>query len=385
MQKHNILFIVGSLHQAGAERSAYEIDTALNKNTFKVSILCLEKEKQISNTWNSRFYEKKHLDLGTHISYIDAYLNNKTYNLFERMFHKLTNSAFKKNRPKWKPAFYEFLNTFDVIHWMGEYNVVHSLPESINNKSLIHIMTAKFQEPDIYKAFNFKYPYHFISGFKKEEIKSELNQFENVKHTYFPLVLKIDSSENKWKFIDNPIKKIGIFTRLDRFKPLDPFLYGFQLLLDKLPNCELHIFGNGDPEKEGIFAFLERLAIREKVIFRGHQDDIIKTIDKEHLDLSWFQGYNNDRPAGYAGFDVCTTGTPLICWDFFPEPTNPFNDIYPHFKNLNEFTSESFKILTNKAAAETLSQAQFKDIEQSRNSKYFIHTLEETYQSIVTK
>lgn len=385
MSRLNILFVAGALHQAGAERFAYEVDSALDKNRFKISILCLEEENQASDRWKGRYYESLHLDLGTDINYIDAYLNNKTYNPFERIFHKLTNNTFKKDRPKWKPNLYHFLNSFDVVHWMGEYNFIHTLPEHLSKRSLIHIMTAKFQEPDIYKAFDFNASFHFISGFKEDEIKHELSEFKNVQHTYFPLVLKIEAKENRWKFRDSQVKKIGIFTRLDRFKPLDPFLYSFQLLLDKLPNCELHIFGSGDPVKEGVVNFLERLGIKERVIFRGHQDDIIAKINKEHLDVSWFQGYNNDRPAGYAGFDVCTTGTPLICWDFFPEPTKPFNTVYPHFKNLNEFASESFKILTNKAAAEALSQTQFKDIEQSRNSKYFIHTLEETYQSIATE
>lgn len=382
MHKLNILFVVGSLHQAGAERFAYEIDSALDKNKFKVSILCLETKKQSSITWNNRFYEKKHLDLGTEISYIDTYLNNKKQNLFERIFHKLTKNTFKKNKSKWKPLFYKFLNTFDVVHWMGEYTFIESVPDHIKQKSLIYIMSARFQDPDIYKTYNFKYHYHFMSGFKEEEIKYELNQFENVKYTYFPLVLRIDSGDNNWKFIDSPIKKIGIFTRLDRFKPLDPFFYSFQLLLDKQPNCELHIFGNGDPVKEGMISFLERLAIKNRVIFRGHQDDIVKMLNTEHIDVAWFQGYNNDRPAGYAGFDVCSTGTPLICWDFFPNPVTPFNSVYPHFKNLNEFVKESLKVLTDKQAAEKLSQAQYSDIEKARNSKYFIQVLEDTYQSI---
>lgn len=382
MHKHTILFVVGAFHQAGAERFAYEIDAALNKDKFKVSILCLEKKSQISNKWKDRFFEQKHLDLGTNIHYIDSYLNNKSYNLFERIFHKLTNNKFKKVKSKWKSSLGDFLDTFDVIHWIGEYNYIQSIPEKIKVKSLIHIMTAKFQDPDIYKAFNFKYWYHFMSGFKNEEIKYELNQFENIKHTYFPLVLKIDSEGNKWKFENSSIKKIGIFTRLDRFKPLDPFFYGFQLLLDELPNCELHIFGNGDPVKEGMISFVERLTIKDKVFFRGHQDDLVKTINNEHLDLSWFQGYNNDRPAGYAGFDVCTSGTPLICWDFFPNPVTPFNPVYPHFKNLNKFVKESLKVLTDKEAAEKLSQAQFIDVEKSRNSKNFIQILEDTYLSI---
>lgn len=385
MQKHKILFVVGALHRAGAERFAYEIDFALNKDKFDISILCLENQINHNVKWNERYYEKKHMELGTTIEYLDGFLENNTNGIMRRVFHKITKKKFKKNKGKWNPKFYSYLNTYDVVHWIGEYTFIHTAPEYIKKKSLIHIMTAKFQDSTIYNNFNHKDSYHFISGFKEDEKKHEFNQFNKVEHTYFPLVLNIVQKENKWKYTNSTVKKIGIFTRLDRYKPLDPFLYSFQLLLDKMPNCELHIFGNGDPVREGVTNILERLAITDKVFFRGHQEDIVKTLNIEHIDLSWFQGYNNDRPAGYAGFDVCTTGTPLICWDFFPEPNSPFNSVYPHFKNLNEFVSESFKVLTNKEAAEKLSHAQFNDIEQSRNSKYFIQILERAYQNIATQ
>ena len=382
MHKHKLLFIVGSLHQAGAERFAYEIDMALNKDTFEVSILCLEQASQISQNWSHRYYEPKHLALGTSIKYLDAFLNDVSENLFEKTINKLTKNKFKRKKFRWKPSFYHYLETFDVIHWMGEYTVIHNLPESIKKKSLINIMTAKFQDASLYKNFDFKYPYHFISGFKDDEQVFEFNQFTNLRHTYFPLVLKINPKKNTWRFAESTIKKIAIFTRLDRYKPLDPFFYSFQLLLDKLPNCELHIFGNGDPVQEGMLNFLERLAITNHVFFRGHQQDIVQTLNNEHIDLSWFQGYNNDRPAGYAGFDVCLAGTPLICWDFFPKPVKPFNAVYPHYKNLNQFVNHSIELLTNRHKAEKLSEAQFIEVSSSRNSQILIKTLEEAYQKI---
>ena len=44
MEKTKILFVVGGLHRAGAERFAYEIDAALDKMKFDVEIFCLEKK-----------------------------------------------------------------------------------------------------------------------------------------------------------------------------------------------------------------------------------------------------------------------------------------------------------------------------------------------------
>ena len=117
----------------------------------------------------------------------------------------------------------------------------------------------------------------------------------------------------------------------------------------------------------------------------GHQEDIVKTAIKEELALSSFQGYNNDRPAGYAGIDICTTGTPLICWDFHPSPVNPFNIVYPHYKNLNQFVSKTIEILTDREKAETLSQLQFKETIENRNINNYISKLENIYLEIANK
>lgn len=380
MNKTTVLFIVGALHRAGAERFAYEIDLALNKNKFKISILCLQNKNHISAKWDSRYYEDKHEALGTNVIYIDEFLENNKTSLLERIFHKLTKKKFKKViKDKYKKTLYSYLDKFDVIHWMGEYTFIHQVTTEIKKKSLIHSMCAKFQDPTLYDNYDFDYPYEFLSGFYNEEVAFEYSEFKSIKHNYFPLTLKIDKNENTWKYPYGEIKKIGIFTRLDKNKPLDPFFYAFQLLLDINPNTELHVFGNGNPKEEGMLNYLDRLGISEKVFFRGHQEDISKIAINERLNLSWFQGYNNRTPAGFAGFDICLTGTPLICWDFFSAPTNPFNFIYPHFKNLNQFVDFTSQVLNNKDKAEELSNMQFKDVLSNRDIDKFIPDLENLY------
>lgn len=386
MPKIKVLFIVGGLHRAGAERFAYEVDKALNKERFSTSIFCLEKQKDIPQNFGERYYEKKHLSLGTDITYADDFINLKFFekNRFKnRVLQRL--HLFPKKIEYWKKELYNYFNQFDVIHWMGEYTYIHTVSEEIRKKCIIHMMSSRFQNDSLYKDFNYNLFYRFCTPFKENEICYELENFKNYNTLFIPLVLDLSNSENRWKFNNNKIKKIGIFTRLNAYKPLDPSFYAYQLLLDQNPNCELHIFGAGDPEIEGIYTFLARLRIRKKVIFRGHQEDIVKTAIKEELALSWFQGYNNDRPAGYAGIDICTTGTPLICWDFHPSPVNPFNIVYPHYKNLNQFVSKTIEILTDREKAETLSQLQFKETIENRNINNYISKLENIYLEIANK
>ena len=56
MEKTKILFVVAGFYRAGAERFAYEIDRALDKNKFELTILSLEQEKKGAKLWNVRYY-----------------------------------------------------------------------------------------------------------------------------------------------------------------------------------------------------------------------------------------------------------------------------------------------------------------------------------------
>lgn len=377
MPKKKILFVVGDFFQAGAERYAYEIDRALNKEKFEVTILCRNTKEIVNHAWN-RYYDKKHEQLGSNIIYMDAYVNKNRYALNKiRMLFGLDRIPTIK-----REKLISFLNNYDLIHWMGEYLFYEDLTEELLRKSLVNVMTAKFQKPDLYHRFNFDYEYNFISGFTNKEFINESTEFKSTKHWFFPLIFNTQDNTGTWSFSDQSVKKIGIFTRIDRSKPLYPFFSAFHLLKNRLPNVELHVFGNGDPETEGINNYLRDLNIVDSVFFRGHQKDIKETALKEEIDLSWYQGYNG-KPAGYAGFDICSVGVPLICWDFFRATHDYKQDVYPHFKNLDEFVSESYSVLTDRAKAEELSKLQQKEVFESNHSTEKIKDLEKIYDDLI--
>lgn len=383
MNRKKLLFIVEDLYRAGAQRFAYEIDSALDKEKYQITILCLEKKNNINTLWGHRYYEDKHIKLGSNIVFIDTFIRKNTF--FNKALQKIKKRLSNKKYSKFKKNLDSFFSTFDLIHWMGEYTVIHNLDRSVYEKSLIQSMSAKFQNLEIYKNFDFEFNYNFASGFSIQESLYEFSEFKKIKYYYFPLLLIIPFQKNNWHYKNTEILKIGIFTRLSHYKPLDVFFYSFHLLLDKLPNCELHIYGNGDPVKTKMDRYLRTLNIKDKVFFRGHQDNIVETAITEHINLSWFQGYNNDRPAGYAGFDICSTGTPLICWDFAENQTNPFNKTYPHYKNISKFVEKSIEILTHSHAAKELSELQFKDIIQNRDIAKNINSLEYIYHEILSE
>ena len=105
--------------------------------------------------------------------------------------------------------------------------------------------------------------FHFVSGFHNGQIESELSEFSTFKHTYFNLNFKFENTPNKDAYLKSTSPKIGIFTRLTQAKPLDPFIYAFQLVLDQIPNAEFHIYGSGDPEKEGVSRYVNQLNLQK--------------------------------------------------------------------------------------------------------------------------
>lgn len=267
---------------------------------------------------------------------------------------------------------------------MGEYSY-HKIEHRMNNKhklkSIIHIMNSKFHYSELYDLYDKNLSYRFCSGFLEDEIKTELALFPKYQHHYFPLSIKVENKEIIWKFSNNEIKKIGIFTRLTQTKPLDPFLNAFVLLLNKQPNIELHLFGNGDPEKEGINQFIRENNLINKIKLRGHQENMKQTAINENLNLVWFHSYYG-VPGGFAGFEICSLGIPQLFWNFTKDHLVNTISAFPIYDNLNEFVNHSFEIINDKENAEMLSQEQFDALKQTRDINKFIGSLETLYSEI---
>jgi glycosyltransferase involved in cell wall biosynthesis len=373
--KTKVLFVVGGLHRAGAERFAFEIDANINKKLFQIDILCTENKADIPLVFGERYYDSKHRQLGTSINYFDDF--NKTKSLAIRIKNKLSRVCGIK-----EVNFLEsFLSQFDIIHFMGEYTYFHQLSSKIESKSLISIMSAKFQNDNLYSSFDKQISYNFTSGFNPEEVLFELKQFNVYNHKYLPLITSFPKNQG-WTF-NGSNRKIGIFTRVNSYKPLEIFYHSFHILLNKIEDCELHIFGAFDLDMNLHYRMLDSLKIRNKVFFRGHQDDIRLTAVTEELALSWFQGYNSDRPAGYAGIDICSVGLPLVCWDFHPNPSKNKNEIYPHFTSILNFVEFSAKVILNEDTAVQLSRVQMTETIHRFNIASHIPTLEKFYLDII--
>lgn len=371
-----LLFVVSNFWQAGAQRYFYELDKVINRKKFEVHILSLYPLNS-STKWKDYYYIL-HQKNGSKIHF---YQNQWFQRIRTSLAYRTGHKNFRYNNQLNK-----FFDQYDVVNWVGEYTFNYlstQIKEEIIDKSIIHIMTSKAQTHPInnYSEYDKEKFYNFVSFLPSEPaVKYELSDFKHYSHTHIPLFFEIKNTENRWQFKENKyLKKIGIFTRLDHLKPLDPFFYAFHILLDNLPNLELHIFGTGDPDESGATRFTKNLHIQNKVKFRGHVSDISQTANKEKLDLIWFQGmYGN--PGGYAGYELCLTGIPQIYWEIVSDVEERLiNECYPCFSNLNNFIKHSQLLLTDEVAAEAQSKIQFNTTKDEKDVRKWVSKLEELF------
>ena len=359
--KSKYLFVVSDFYPGGCQRESHELDIVLHKKGIKTEILCVSNLNDHEHFPDTYFEE--HKSLGTPITFLNEIISDPSKepkNALSRLFTKKEN-IFLDN----------YFNQFTEVIFFGEYTykrLQKNISNAYSKQIKMFVVCSRFQGKK-YREFNKKNNYLFIDGFEDgHEIEYEYEGFKQYEHILLPLSLNPTLQYKKWEYRDEKIKKIGIFTRLSKAKPLDPFLYSFSILQDRLPEIELHIYGSGTPEEAEYDRYIRHLNLKN-VFFRGHQENLKQTINDDNLNLVWFQGYNQ-RPAGYAGLDVALTGTPQLFWDFFEGNNahiNDINTIYPHFKNINSFVNSTIDVLCDKELAEKISITQFTDTFENRN------------------
>jgi len=375
--KKRILFVVSEFYQAGTQRFTYEVDRALNKDLFEVELLCLLPLH--ANPHFTDYYFEKHLALGTKVHFLSDIDKRLIPTFWQRLRRLIAGIPLPDERIPLRT----FFNRFEKIAVMGEYNykeIARFISSENQQKLLIHVQNSKYQKEDLYAAFDKEQSYHFVSGFFDDQLQVEFSEFTNYRHTYFNLNLRFDPIVQRTDFYltDNP--RIGIFTRLTYTKPITPFIEVFAQIKRLKPTCQLHIFGAGDPEEEGVMKIVRELSLTQEVFFRGHQPDLTATVLKENIDIAFVHGYHG-LPGGWVSFDLSRAGIPQLFWDFGHSASAAFNEVFPMFQNTNDMANSCIAFLNDSFKLEQLAQGQFKRISDKHDIEKNIHVLEQIYSS----
>jgi glycosyltransferase involved in cell wall biosynthesis len=382
MSKVKLLWVVYDFVQAGGQRYVYEICKALDKEKYEIDILKVSPLNADKN-WSNEHYYQPTLDLGCKIYFLQDVLKdtNKNTTLFQKIINKVKRKIGLNvfNSIGESEVMKLFFSNYKYVSFSG-ISVYHTLCISRGlqpKNALIIILTARFQGVDIYKGYDRNLSYNFISGFDNDILRNELSEFTNFNHTYFPLSLDTKTfevpSKNKKKLI------IGVFTRLSTMKPLDPYFYALKLLIEEDVNVQLHIYGAGDPKKNGFTRQLEYLYLTEHVVFCGHTDSIKDTLIEENLDLVWFQSANSQL-AGYAAFEVALGAVPQVLWDFnYLKTVSEVLDYFKSFTNLTQFVSYTKELLLSEEKLTALGLKQQAFVVENHSVEKNIALLERRY------
>jgi glycosyltransferase involved in cell wall biosynthesis len=398
MSKKKILWIVSDFAHAGGQKYVYEISKAFDKNKYEIDFLRVTPFAH-ERDWIGEFYYEPTLQLGSKVYELSALLpreqlsETRAGSLIKKIpafiQHKISGGVgnyhiekHKKKQAIARDILKKNLLRYDQVHVSG-IAVFRAFFMSYNldfSSAVIHVLSAKFQDPDMYTGFDTSAHYHFVSGMREVSIKEELKEFSNYTFTYFPLsfeTIPFDvANQNKTHKY-----KIAVFTRLSKMKPLDPYFYALKLLIEQGLNVELDIYGAGNPEALGFNRQLDYLYIRKYVNFKGHTEDIPLTIRNYPPELLWFQS-SNSQPAGYAALEISMSGLPQVFWDFmYFGHEHPIREVFSSFTDLTAFVNYTKKMLLSQTLRDEIGLRQRDYVLKNYSIKENIHILEELIQT----
>lgn len=386
-EKIKIVWVVYDFVQAGGQRYVYEICKALNKDKFQVDVLKVSPFNSDVN-FKEEYYYQPTLDVGCEILLLDDLLvkekkaDSFPTKLKRKVKKKLHLDSQEESRIRTinKETILNILNTYKVVSFsgIGVYNNLCISREITINHGIIHLLMGRFQGENIYKNFKKDAHYNFVSGFEPDILANELEEFSNYNHTYFPLSMECTTYAKGTN--TNTKKVIAIFTRLSKMKPLDPYLYGFKLLLEKGLDVHLNIYGGGNPEEIGLLRQLDYMYIKDKVTFCGHTSSIKETLLNDKIDVAWFQA-TNQQIAGYAAIEVALGGLPQILWDFSYQGGDAEEGrVFPSFTELTAFANYNYEVLQSSEKLRALAVAQQNFILNKHSITNTISILEKLYE-----
>lgn len=304
-----LAFAIDQFEQGGSQRYLFEVCRALDKERFDVCVLTRARVDR-----RGYYYAPLRAagipihEIRPHIPdpvrFVPAIVGFRPY----RVAVHRTNSMLAR----WTIG--TFLNAFDLVACI-QIETYYALQSAlaIKDNAIVHLMSNRFQYAyDPYDECRTDQPYRFVTfdSSQTEEVRASRchagSVFEwplSMDLTGFPL-LPIQAEPGR-------PKKIGIFTRLSREKPIEKLFECFAGLVREV-DATLHVYGNGDP---GIFReSIHALGIADRVVFEGHAPDMNATLRTAGLSMCWLISVGT--LLGFATIEIAACGMPMAFWNF---------------------------------------------------------------------
>ncbi|HUR80228.1 MAG TPA: glycosyltransferase [Thermoanaerobaculia bacterium] len=311
-KKTRLLFVIGHLVQSGAERYAYELCKAIDRDRFEVAVLTK------SRIQASDYYYGKLLDLGIPVHRRLPVTLNRLQRHARKFYLAFRPLIELGHRWYSRLLLGRLLEEFDVINCIQLENYLLLQPVLRDNSRVItHLMSNAFQygfNPYMDCASGRQYRFVFTDPTQIADFADA--PCAGAEATFMPLALDLSATHDLSSHAkEGEPYDIGVFMRLGPERPISGLFRAFAKLV-RTREARLRIWGRGDPAQ--FDAELHSLGIRNRVIFEGHTNSIESTLRDAGLSLVWMTCVGTT--VGYATTEVSSFGFPMLFWNLADIP-----------------------------------------------------------------
>lgn len=363
-----VLFVTHSLQKAGSEKYLYELVTNMDKDKFDIEILVSYDAPRNKEYPHYYYFKLKERNFKIH-TLLYSYERFKTNKKIITNLYKKIEKLFRI-----KGIYYHFFYKWKMSNLLKKNDAVILIDALYYNKIKnfitdevyfeTHLMChqAQFDKDfNIYSEYDKSKDYNFVYIDEKQilEIESKNIKYKNLYH--FPLSIDIEKLNSKQDIAIGNIHDgitIGIFTRINRIKPIDKLIVAFKHFNQLCPESKLKIFGKIQ-EEDYYFELINKIKsmnLEDNILFMGHVDDMIASVKKENVNLVWVLSIF--QFVGYAGVELCLNNVPIILnnidGDSKKELDNS-NSIPPYFYDEIKLANYTYDIIREDKLGELLS------------------------------
>ncbi|MCL1675699.1 glycosyltransferase [Elizabethkingia meningoseptica] len=319
--RKKILFVTYGLQKAGSEKYLYELVTNMSKEKFDIEVLASNNVRSDKVFPHYYYNQLKKQQVKVHTLF-------HTYKKVEFDKNKITGRIFLKLEKilRLKGIYHHLFYKRRILNLLKKFDAVilidalyfFLIKDFITDDYYFetHLMCHQAQfDPnfEIYSNYNKNHNYNFVYIDKKQILELESQGIKCKNSYYFPLSIKLEELNNEYKVSNNPDEvNIGIYTRINRIKPIDKLIDAFGHFNSLYPDSRLKIFGK--VQEPDYYAELcdkiQSMKLENKVFFLGHVNNMIESAKDENITLVWVVSIF--QFIGYAGLELCLNNVPVV-------------------------------------------------------------------------
>ncbi len=279
---------------------------------------------------------RRHMDLTTNQSRLDQYFDNKE-NCYlttwinpktlkeARFFNFVKNpiefKSLNEIRTFWlNKIINNIKNPVFIIDQRNIDNLMKNIQHS-NLKTIAVLHNNYYEKPYTYGS-NIKPDFHYLFNnlalFDKiicltqaqktdifRDFNLDNNKVEVISHAVEPVDSDVLTNQNKV----NPYTAVSI-ARYVKQKRIDEAIYAFRLVVNKIPNAQYHIYGQGN-QQEALQKLINDLDLQNNVKLKGYTNEAYNELSKASCSIltSDFEGF------GRVVSESLSVGTPVVSYN----------------------------------------------------------------------